>query len=58
MRHDDEAAAIFEDFLEGGQCTADTGVVGDVTVFVQGHIEVNAYDGFLAGKLVIVYFHF
>ncbi len=46
VAHDNERTAVFEDFLKGGESAADTGVVGDVSVLVQGHIEVNAYDGF------------
>ncbi len=57
VAHDDERTAVSEDFLEGGESTADTGIVGDVAVLVQGHIEVNAYDGFVAVEVEIVDCH-
>ena len=44
VRHYDECATIVKNFLEGGEGAADAGIVGDVGVFIQGHIEVNAYD--------------
>ena len=47
VAHDDERAAVGEDLFEGGEGTADAGVVGDVAIFVEGHVEVNADDGFL-----------
>ena len=44
-------------FFKSGQRAADTGIVGDVAVFVEGHIEVNANDGFLAVEIVVVDCH-
>ncbi len=58
VAHDNERTAVFEDFLKGGESAADTGVVGDVSVLVQGHIEVNAYDGFMAIEVEVVDCHF
>ena len=57
MAHDDEASAVVENFLKSGQSAADTGIVGDVAVFVKRHIEVNANDGFLAVEIVVVDCH-
>ena len=57
VRHEDEAAAVGQDFLEGGEGTADAGVVRDVAVFVQGHVEVNAHDRLLAGEVEVVDSH-
>ena len=57
VAHDDEASAVVENFLKSGQSAADTGIVGDVAVFVKRHIEVNANDGFLAVEIVVVDCH-
>ncbi len=57
MAHDDEAAAVGEDFLECGERTADTGVVGDVAVLVQGNVEVNAHNCLLAVEIVLINSH-
>ena len=56
--HDNEAATIVEDFFESGEGTTDTGIVSDVTVFVQRHVEVNANDCLFTGKLVVVNIHY
>ena len=53
VRHDDEGAAVVEDFLEGGEGTADAGVVGDVAVLVEGHVEVNANESFVAFEVEV-----
>ncbi len=54
VRHDDERTVVVQDFLEGGEGTADAGIVSDVAVLVEGHIEVNADDGLLAIEVEIV----
>ena len=54
MRHYDEAASVVKNFLKGRKRTADTGVVGNIAVFVQRHIEVHANDSLLAVEIVIV----
>ena len=54
MRHDDEGTAVAQNFLEGGEGAADAGVIGDVAVVVEGHVEVNADDGFFAFEIVVV----
>ena len=56
MRHDDQAAAVGEDLLECGERTADTGVVGDVAVLIEGHIEVYTYYSLLAIEIKIFKF--
>ena len=43
--------------LEGGECTANAGVVGNFTVLVQGYIEIHTNDGLLASKIVTVDSH-
>ena len=54
VRHDDEGTTFGEHLLEGGHGTADTGVIGDFEILVQGNVEVYAYDGFLAFEVVLV----
>ncbi len=50
VAHDDKRTTTFEDVLESGHCTADTGVVSD-NAFLQRYIEVNANDSFLASEI-------
>ena len=57
MAHDNECATIGEHLLEGGQGTADAGVVSDYSVLVERYIEVHAYDDLLAFKLAVVNCH-
>ena len=57
VRHDDEAAAILEDFFKGGKGATDTGIIGDVAVLIQRHVEVYTYYRLFAGEIVIVKFH-
>ena len=45
---------IGQHLLQGGERTADTGVVSDFTLFVQGYIEVYTHDCLLTGKVKIV----
>ena len=58
VRHHDESATVGEHLLQCGEGTTDTGVVGYVSVLVQWHVEVNAYDCLFAGKVEIFDFHF
>ena len=57
VAHDDSGTAVGEDFLESGEGTTDTGVVGDVSVFVQRYVEVNAYQCFVTVEIEIVDSH-
>ncbi len=57
MRHDDKATAIFKDFFESGKGATDTGIIGYVAVLIEGHIEVNTHNGFLACEIVVVDCH-
>ena len=52
--HDDEGTTFCEHLLEGGHGPADAGVVRDLEVFVEGNIEVYAYDGLFAFEIVLV----
>ena len=56
--HDDKAAAVGKDFFEGRERAANTGVIGHMAVFIQRHIEVNAYNGFFACEVIVVDFHY
>ena len=57
VAHDDKRAAVGKHLLKGGERTADAGVVGDVTVLVEGHIEVHTYDGFPACEVASIDCH-
>ena len=52
MRHNDEATTVSEYLLESGECTADTGIIGDLAILVEGHIEIHANDRALAFEIV------
>ena len=41
MRHDDKATAIFKDFFESGKGATDTGIIGYVTVLIEGQHAVG-----------------
>ena len=58
VAHHDECTTVGQHLLKGGQGTANTGVVSYVSVLVQGHVEVNAYNCLLTGKIEICDFHF
>ena len=57
VAHDDKRTAVGKHLLEGGERTADAGVVGDVTILVEGHIEVHTYDGFPACEVASIDCH-
>ncbi len=52
--HDDEGAAGGEHLLEGGHGPADAGVVRNLEICVEGDVEIDSHDGFLAGEVVLV----
>ena len=54
VRHHYERTAVSENLLQSGQRAADAGVVGYLTFFVQGNVEINTYYCLFAGKVVIV----
>ena len=57
VAHDDECAAVGKDFLKRGQCAANAGVVGHVTVLIEGYVEVNANNGLEAFEIACVDCH-
>ena len=57
VAHQNECAAVAEDFLQRGQGTADAGVVGDFTIFVEWHVEIYAHDCLFSGKIKVVDCH-
>ena len=52
--HQNDAASVLEDLLDGGGGCADARVVGDVEVFVVGDVEVHANDGLATLEIEIV----
>ena len=57
VRHYDQFATVSMNLFERGKCAANTGIIGNVTVFIQRHIKVNAHDDFLACKITLVNCH-
>ena len=57
VRHDDRGTTVGQDLLQRGQGTADTGVVSDLTILIQGYVEVYTYDCLLTGKIHFVDSH-
>jgi len=57
VRHDDGGATVGQDLLQGGQGTADAGVVSDVAILIEGYVEVYTYDCLLTGKVEFVDCH-
>ena len=53
MRHDDGGTTVSKNLLQGGEGTADTGVVSDLTILIEGYVEVYTYDCLLTGKVVL-----
>ena len=53
VAHDDEGTAFIKDVFEGRQRTANTGVVCDLTIFIQRYVEIYTYDRLLTGEFVI-----
>ena len=51
MRAQDDGSVVLEQILDGGQCSNDTGFVGDVAFSIQRDVEVAANENFLAGNL-------
>jgi len=46
MRTDDDLGVFIQGVVEGGQHPADSDIVGDVQLFIQGHVEINADEHF------------
>ena len=57
MAHDDDGTAVGQNLLQCGQRTADAGVVRNLTVLVQGHIEIDPDNCLLTGKVVLIDCH-
>ena len=57
MAHDNERTTFIEDMLQGRYCTANTGVIGNFTILIEGYIEVHADNCLFSGKFVIVDSH-
>jgi hypothetical protein len=55
MAHYNNAASACKHLFKGGHSATDAGIVGDVEIFIQGDIEVYAYNGLFSGKVVTVY---
>ncbi len=53
VAHDDERTTLIQDVLQRRQRTTDTGVVSNLTILVQWHIEVHTYNRLLTGEFVI-----
>ena len=53
VAHDDERTAIVQNVLERRKRTADTGVISNLTVFIEWHIEIHTNNRLLAGEFVI-----
>ena len=43
-----DLGALVQQVLQGGDGSADAGVVGDVLLLVQGHVEVRTHEHALA----------
>ena len=57
VAHDDESTTVGQHLLQGGQSAANAGVVRDLTILIEGHVEVNAHDCLLSGKIKFVDCH-
>ena len=57
MRADDGHTAVGYDLAESGEGCADAGVVGDLKVVIEGNVEIDAHEGFLAGEIELFYRH-
>ena len=57
VAHENNAAAVIENFFDGGEGTADTGVVGHMTVLIQRHVKVYANNSFFSFEIKIVDCH-
>lgn len=53
MAHEDDARAVVDEFLDGGQRRADARVVGDGAV-LHRHVEVDAHEHALAARVQLV----
>ena len=54
MRHQDDHAFVVDDFLDGRHGCTHTGVVGNVKVFVQRDVEIDADDNALVFKVYLI----
>ena len=54
MRHDDGGTTVSQDLLQSGEGTTNTGVVSDLTILIEGYVEVYTYDCLLTGKIEFV----
>ena len=57
VRADDDRATVSEDLLEGRESSADTRVVGDVEVCVEGHVEVHTDESLLTSEVELINRH-
>src|ERR1700761_7220551 len=53
MRHEYNAAAVLEDFFDGGHGCAHAGIVGDLEFIVQGNVEIDPDQGFFMCKRML-----
>ena len=57
MTHDDGGTTVSQDLLQGREGTANAGVVCDLTILIEGYVEIYTYDCLLTGKVEFVNCH-
>ena|SRR5215204_487328 len=53
MGHKDYGTAIPEYLLNSGYGSPDTGVIGNIVLIVEGHIEIYAYQSPLVAEVIL-----
>ena len=54
MAHEDDARAVVDEFLDGGQRRADARVVGHVAIGIHRRVEVDAHEHLLAREILVI----
>ena len=57
VRTNNDTTTVGQNFLQRRKCGTHTRIIGDVEVFVQGHIEVHADERLFTGKVKLIDCH-
>ena len=53
VTHNDGCTTVCNNLFQSGEGAANAGIVRNLTILIQGHVEVNAHDCLFTGKVVI-----
>jgi hypothetical protein len=53
MAHEDELGILLQDVFDTWECSPNPGIIGYVSLLIEGYVEIDPHDYPLSGKLSI-----